>query len=119
MHAPTRTRAVHHPKDLWALCRCGGANGRAILGHMPGSCLHACVHGFSVRTTYALKESLLHSSGMHKQGVFASKASPSSVLINWDRLSLVLRSSFKPRRRRTKHSLCAFWRWNCNSDNQD
>ena len=35
---------------------------------------------------------MLHSSGMHKQGVFASKASPLSVLINWDRLSLVLRA---------------------------
>ena len=56
MYAPTRTRAVHHHKDLWALCRCGGANGRAILGHLPGSCSYACVHGFSVRTTYALKE---------------------------------------------------------------
>ena len=45
---------------------------------------------------------MLHSSGIHKQEVFASKASPSSVLINWDRLSLVLRSSVKLRRRRTK-----------------
>ena len=110
MYAPTRTRAVHHPKNPWALCRCGGANGRAILGHMPGSCSYAQVHGFLPAQRMHSRRRMLHSSGMHKQGVFASKASPSSVLINWDRLSLVLRSSFKPRRRRTKHSLCAFWR---------
>jgi hypothetical protein len=56
MHAPTRTRAVHHPKDLWALCRCGGVNGRAAVGHMPGSCSYARVHGFSACKAYALKE---------------------------------------------------------------
>ena len=67
------------------------------------ACMRVC-------TVFLCAQRMLHSSGMHKQGVFASKASPSSVLINWDRLSLVLRSSFKPRRRRTKHSLCAFWR---------
>ena len=46
MYAPTRTRAVHHPKYAWTLCRCGGVNGRAIVGHMPGSCSYAQVHGF-------------------------------------------------------------------------
>ena len=61
MYAPTRTRAVHHPKDLWALCRCGGANGRAILGHMPGSCSYAQVHGFLPAQRKHSRRRMLHS----------------------------------------------------------
>ena len=90
MHAPTRTRAVHHPKDLWALCRCGGVNGRAAVGHMPGSCSYARVHGFFVCTAYALKEAHAarrrhaQSRGLRLQGF------PSGHFDKWYRLFLIL-----------------------------
>ena len=69
MYAPTRTRAVHHPKDLWALCRCGGANGRAILGHMPGSCSYAQVHGFLPAQRTHSRRRMPHVCGMCNRGV--------------------------------------------------
>ena len=95
MHAPTRTRAVHHPKDLWALCRCGGVNGRAAVGHMPGSCSYARVHGFFVCTAYALKEAHAarrrhaRSRGLRLQGF------PSGRFGKWYRLLLVLEKQFR------------------------
>ena len=90
MHVSTRTRAVHHPKDLWALCRCGGVNGRAAVGHMPGSCSYARVHGFFVCTAYALKEAHAarrrhaQSRGLRLQGF------PSGRFVKGYRLFLIL-----------------------------
>ena len=61
MHAPTRTRAVHHAKYAWTLCQCGGVNGRAIVGHMPGSCSYAQVHGFLPAQRKHSRSLILHS----------------------------------------------------------
>ena len=96
MHGPSADAEEPMAEPYWATCP-ACAHMRKCTVFLPAQRKHS-------------RRRMLHSSGMHKQGVFASKASPSSVLINWDRLSLVLRSSFKPRRRRTQHSLCAFWR---------
>ena len=90
MHASTRTRAMQILKDLWALCRCGGVNGRAAVGHMPGSCSYARVHGFFVCTAYALKEAHAarrrhaQSRGLRLQGF------PSGRFVKGCRLLLIL-----------------------------
>ena len=59
MHALTRTRAVYHPQDLETLRRCGGVDGRANVGPMPGSCLCASVRALLPGS---------HVQGVHAQG---------------------------------------------------
>ena len=84
MHAPTLTRAVHGYKDSPDLCRCGGTDGRAAVGHMPGSCLCASVRALLTGSLGAQRarsrRRMPHIGGMCNQGGFASKASPPSVL---------------------------------------
>ena len=46
--------------------------------------------------------------GMHNQGVYAFKASPPDVLASGTVSYWFWRSSFEPRRRRAKRTLCAF-----------
>ena len=42
MHRPAHGRCIT-PQDRETLRRCGGVDGRANVGHMPGSCLCASV----------------------------------------------------------------------------
>ena len=113
VHAPTRTWAVHHPQDRETPRRCGGVDGRANVGHMPGSCLHVCVcarvAARQPRTRRARsRRRMPHAGGMCKQGFMPARLPLKGVLPHGDvSTGAEASDACEPRRRRTEHILCA------------
>lgn len=88
LHAPTHTRAVHGYKDSPDLCRCGGTDSRAAVGHMPGSCLCASVHALLTGSLGAQRarsrRRIPHIGGMCKQGFLPARLPLQGVLPHGD-----------------------------------
>ena len=92
MHRPAHGRCIT-PQDRETLRRCGGVDGRANVGHMPGSCLCASVRallpGSHVQGVHA-QGGACRTSAACALGVYASKASPVAAFFKGCRLFLVL-----------------------------